>query len=187
MPASQFLASGPGVAEDQVIPRLIYLNAATVTQRKIAPSRGGGVRCGCASNLTPVRSQSRRTGGVMFVGSKKTVMIVEDDEALAYAISRHLENIGYQTISVPGSNEAFRELDRGRSVDLVIADVKLGVGEPHGISLGRVLRNRLKDLPVIILTGFPEILEQEGPLPGRVFVKPIDLAALAAEVATALT
>jgi CheY-like chemotaxis protein len=115
----------------------------------------------------------------------RTVLIVEDDEAFAYAISRHLQSLGYTTVVANGSMAAFRELDR-QSVNVVIADVRLHTGEPHGISLGRMIRNRNPAMPVLLVTAFPELAELERPLPGPVFAKPIALDALAQAVETSL-
>lgn len=117
--------------------------------------------------------------------SGPTILIVEDDEAFAYAASRYLESCGYRSVVASGSLAAFRELDR-QSFDVVVADVFLGKNEPHGVSLGRMIRNWDQNMPVLIVTGFPEFLEAAGPLPGRTMIKPVDLAQLAAAVKTSL-
>jgi hypothetical protein len=33
-------------------------------------------------------------------------------------------------------------------------------------------------MPVLLITGYPELVEREQPLPGQVFVKPVELDAL---------
>jgi CheY-like chemotaxis protein len=123
----------------------------------------------------------------MIFRSKKTILIVDDDEAFAYATSRYLQELGYNTIIVGSSSAALREFESGRAIDLMIADVKLLPGEPHGISLARVVQNHRRDLPVILLTAYPEVFELEKPLPGPAFGKPIDLARLAGEVKISLS
>ena len=116
---------------------------------------------------------------------RKTLLIVDDDETFAYAASRYLESVGYATVVASGSMEAFRVLER-TSVDLMIADVRLHDSEPHGVSLGRMLRNRNPAFPVLLVTAYPALIEQEKPLPGPVLVKPVELSDLAKAVEEAL-
>jgi CheY-like chemotaxis protein len=113
--------------------------------------------------------------------SRPTVLIVEDDEAFAYAAAKYLESRGYNSVIAAGSMAAFRELDR-TAVDVVVADVMLGPNEPHGVSLGRMIRNRDKNMPVVLVTAFPDLLEREKPLPGPALQKPVDLDRLALAV-----
>ena len=84
-----------------------------------------------------------------------------------------------------GSFLAFDELDR-HPVDIVIADVRLNPGEPHGIALGRMIRNRNQNMPVVLVTAYPELLEAEKPLPGPASSKPVDLRLLASAVRAAI-
>jgi CheY-like chemotaxis protein len=116
----------------------------------------------------------------------RTLLIVDDDEAFAYAAGRYFKGLGFETIVASGSISAFRELER-RPVDAMIADVRLGTDEPHGISLGRMVRNVNREMPVLLVTAYPELLEREKPLPGPSFVKPVDLKLLASAVRASLT
>ena len=134
--------------------------------------------------LSPERTSEPPSGSTTSTRSAKTVLIVEDDEAFAYAASRHLQQLGYQTIVTSGSFLAFDELDR-HPVDIVIADVRLNPGEPHGIALGRMIRNRNQNMPVLV-TAYPELLEAEKPLPGPALSKPVDLRLLASAVRAAI-
>ena len=115
----------------------------------------------------------------------RTLLIVDDDEAFAYAASRYFQGLGFEAIVADGSISAFRELER-KSIDVMIADVRLGSGEPHGISLGRMVRNVKREMPVLLVTAYPELLEREKPLPGPSFVKPVDLKLLASAVRASL-
>lgn len=130
---------------------------------------------------TKATAEQPSKGDAGKAASSKTVLIVEDDEAFAYAASRHLRQVGYQTVVVGSSLAAFREIEQ-KPVDLVISDVCLHAGEPHGVALGRMIRNRDPGLPVILITAFPDLLEKEKPLPGPAFTKPVSLVVLAAAV-----
>jgi DNA-binding NtrC family response regulator len=100
----------------------------------------------------------------------KTILIVDDDEIYAYALGRFLQSRGYTLVVTNGSFAALRELET-KPVDLVITDLRLHAGEPHGASLGRMIRNRRQDMPVILITACVNLAELEQPLPGPVFDK----------------
>jgi CheY-like chemotaxis protein len=117
--------------------------------------------------------------------SRPTVLVVEDDEASAYALSRYFLSRGYNAVVASGSMMAFRELDH-QQVDVVITDVRLNKGEPHGVALGRMIRNRDINTPVFLITAYPDSVEAEGPLPGPVFAKPVELARLTEAVEASL-
>ncbi len=112
------------------------------------------------------------------------ILIVEDDAAFAYAASRHLESAGYRTIVVGSSMAALGKLDNS-PVDLVITDVRLLDGEPHGLALGRMVGARRPKIPVILVTAYPDVLEGQA-LPGPVLCKPVDLSALSQAIRTSL-
>jgi DNA-binding response OmpR family regulator len=106
-----------------------------------------------------------------------TVLIVEDDPVFSYAVKRHLERHHYRVICVTSSMDAFKQFEN-EQIDVLIADVRLLDGEPHGLSLARTLRNKRPTLPVILVTAYPELLEGDSALPGLVLHKPFELATL---------
>ncbi len=113
------------------------------------------------------------------------VLIVEDDEAFAYAASRHLQSIGYRTIVVDGSMAALAKLEY-EWVDLVLTDVVLRKGEPHGLALGRMVALRQPGIPVVLVTAYPDIIAGQA-LPGPMLHKPVALNLLARAVDTSLS
>ena len=114
-----------------------------------------------------------------------TILIVEDDPAFAYAVQRHLEGHKYRVISVENSMDALNQFDR-ENIDLVITDIRLLKGEPHGLSLARTIRNARPRIPVILVTAYPELLAGETAIPGLVFNKPVELATLLGAVRACL-
>ena len=121
----------------------------------------------------------------MSTPSQPTILIVEDDAAFAYAVRRHLESNKYSVISVESSMEALNHFDR-QHIDLVITDIRLLKGEPHGLSLARTIRNARPKIPVILVTAYPELLAGETAIPGLVFNKPVELATLLSAVRACL-
>lgn len=83
--------------------------------------------------------------------SKKTILVVDDEEHILELIQYNLENGGYQVIKAESGEEAL-ELLESNSVDLALLDLML-----PGIDGIEVLRNirssqKYRMLPVIILT-----------------------------------
>jgi CheY-like chemotaxis protein len=116
---------------------------------------------------------------------KATILIVEDDTAFGYAVKRHLESHDYSVVSASSSLEALKEFET-QTIDLVITDIRLLKGEPHGLSLARTLRQKKPRIPVILVTAYPELLQGEPSLPGLVFNKPVELATLRSAVKACL-
>jgi CheY-like chemotaxis protein len=117
--------------------------------------------------------------------AEQSILIVDDDDIYAYALSRFLKSCGYTTTIADGSMAAFRALEI-QKFDLVVTDLRLHTGEPHGASLGRMIRNKYRDMPVVLVTAHPDLAEIEKPLPGPIFDKVTPLHKLAHAVATAL-
>jgi CheY-like chemotaxis protein len=106
--------------------------------------------------------------------AKKTLLIVDDDEASAYAFAQRLRSEGYMTITVEGSIAALEKIE-DQSIDLAIVDVMLQKGEPHGIALARMLRYRMRNLPILFVTAYPDVVEEEGRVDHPILIKPVDL------------
>jgi DNA-binding response OmpR family regulator len=104
----------------------------------------------------------------------RTILIVDDDDAFSYAISRHLESNGYNVVVASGSMAALRKLDIG-VFDLVVIDVALQPEEPHGVSLALMIGRNHPGTSVLFVTGRRDLIEIVGSLPGDVLYKPIEL------------
>ena len=115
----------------------------------------------------------------------KKIVIVEDDEAFAYAAAKALRQAGYEVFQAESSMTGIDLLDRERP-DLLLVDVRLPEGQPHGIALARIARYRHPQLPVLYVTAYPDLVEVEGDKLGRIHQKPIDLDRLVSEVAAEL-
>ncbi len=81
--------------------------------------------------------------------SQARVLVVEDDEALRYALCDTLEYGGYAALSACNGVEALRTLDK-EAVDLVISDVQMD--EMDGHALLREVRSSRPQLPFVLVT-----------------------------------
>lgn len=89
----------------------------------------------------------------------ENILYVDDDEAVASANSRILENLGYSVSTFSSSTLAIKEfLEKPEAYDLVLTDMAMPgmTGEKFA---QRVMKIR-PDIPVIICTGFSEQLDE---------------------------
>jgi CheY-like chemotaxis protein len=112
-----------------------------------------------------------------------TILFIEDDEAFSYAISRLLTDAGFEVIPATDFSTALDVIYSARPLDLLLTDVRMPMGQPHGFALARMARQRRGGLPVLYLTGVSEIPEPEREAAyGKILAKPIDADALIAEI-----
>jgi CheY-like chemotaxis protein len=114
------------------------------------------------------------------------ILLVEDDPVFGYTLARFLRADGHDVLSCDGPIEALEELESDRPIDLLVTDLRLADGMPHGFSLGRMAKLRRAGLPIIFITGFPAMADQDRTPPGPVIIKPFALDTLAAMVADQL-
>ena len=84
----------------------------------------------------------------------KRMLVVDDEEPVRDFLSRVLERHGYQVRCAREGNEAL-ELMEEEVPDCVLLDLKMpGMDGPETL---KRIRERYQALPVVILTGYPEI------------------------------
>jgi len=81
---------------------------------------------------------------------KSRILIVDDDEIVRIGIAEGLEREGFETVRADSARQAM-EIVAMETVDLVLTDLVME-GE-SGLSLLKQLRERLPDLPVMVITG----------------------------------
>jgi len=122
------------------------------------------------------------------------ILVVDDDEDLAEALSAVLKSAGYSVTWAANGTEAWRKA-QDSPPDLALVDVIMD-SVSEGVQLTHRFRRdeKLKDVPIIMLTAvnqkLPLHLGQEtgeGYLPVDKFLeKPVDPAVLLAEIAALL-
>lgn len=114
-------------------------------------------------------------------GGRESILFVDDEESLALTGVEMLQHLGYDAVGATNSREAleiFRENpDR---FDLVITD--LTMPNLTGIDFAKELMKTRPDLPIILSTGFSELItEEEAKKIGirEFFMKPYSLEQMA--------
>jgi PAS domain S-box-containing protein len=102
-----------------------------------------------------------RGGCVDEEGHGCRVLVVEDNIEVGRFSTQLLQDLGYETTWAANANEALTLLneDAGR-FDVVFSDVVMpGMS---GVELGREIRQRFPDLPVVLTSGYSHVLAEEG-------------------------
>jgi DNA-binding response OmpR family regulator len=103
----------------------------------------------------------------------KKVLVVDDDENTVKFLSAALKENGYEPVGALDGKEGMEKIE-SENPDLVILDVMMP--KKTGFVLFKQLRRneKYKDLPVIMLTGVADVLEDLDSQSGEEEVRPFD-------------
>ncbi|HVI28795.1 PAS domain S-box protein [Hansschlegelia sp.] len=95
------------------------------------------------------------------VGDGRRVLIVEDNVEVGGFATQTLQDLGYVTSWAMNASEALVMLkDPGARFDVVFSDVVMpGM---NGVDLAREIRRLTPELPVVLASGYSDVLAQEG-------------------------
>jgi PAS domain S-box-containing protein len=120
-------------------------------------------------------------------GHGQSVLVVEDEPALAQSVARILNEGGYRAISANGGTDALT-LDAVHGCDLLLTD--LVMPEMSGRRVAELLTQRHHDLPVLYMSGYANGLldTTQAPVDSLAFIeKPFTARLLLHKVNTMLT
>jgi PAS domain S-box-containing protein len=120
------------------------------------------------------------------LGSRATVLVVDDQEDVREVTVAHLEALGYQVVQAACGRTALDLLGRNcAGIEVVMADYAMpGMS---GIELAQAVRATCPDLPVIIVTGYVDTTGLDGRLENAALLKkPYRMNELGATVEYAL-
>jgi CheY-like chemotaxis protein len=111
----------------------------------------------------------------------RAVLVVEDDDDVRRVTAEALEACGYRPLLAANAADALEVLGRER-VDMMVSDIVMpGMS---GIELAQAARQRRRDMPVLLITGYAAALEDEPTADGvEVLRKPFLPADLCARLA----
>jgi signal transduction histidine kinase len=116
-------------------------------------------------------------------GRLRRVLLVDDEALVRHATLMQLQALGYEVSEAEGPLQALALLDQGLRPDLLLTDHVMS--EMTGVRFAQKVRERLADLPVLIITGYANLAPSE--LHGfEVLRKPFRQAELAQSLARLL-
>jgi len=81
------------------------------------------------------------------------ILVVEDNASYRRIVVRLLERAGFAVSEAPDFAQAMKVIEGPLPLDLLLSDIGLGAGAPHGFSIGSIARARRPALPIIYMTG----------------------------------
>ncbi|WP_342167389.1 PAS domain S-box protein [Methylobacterium sp. SD21] len=110
-------------------------------------------------------------------GHGTCVLLVEDNHEVGAFAAQALEELGYSTVWAVDAEKALNEFERiPYRFEVVFSDVVMpGM---NGVDLARELRRRRPDLPVVLTSGYSEVLAEQGTHGFELLRKPYSVADL---------
>ncbi|MEK6760264.1 MAG: response regulator [Deltaproteobacteria bacterium] len=90
---------------------------------------------------------------------KKRILVVDDEEGLRLLYKEELEDEGWAVLLASSGEDALKMLDKELS-DLVLLDIKMPGMD--GVEVLRRVKEKWKDLPVILCTAYPHYKHDFG-------------------------
>jgi EAL domain-containing protein (putative c-di-GMP-specific phosphodiesterase class I)/CheY-like chemotaxis protein len=115
------------------------------------------------------------------------VLVVDDEDLTLKSIQRVLEHFGHDVVVARNGRDALRWLVGTSGLDVVISDIRMP--EMTGMDLLRAVREHDLDLPVILMTGAPEVESAMQAIDYGAYKyieKPLDLHLLQGSIARAI-
>ena len=130
---------------------------------------------GTAASRAAAQSEGRISVGG---GGRGRLLLVDDDGPLKAALGRTLARAGFE-VDMASNASGAAELLASSNYDVVLSDIAMPGGD--GLQLLRTVRQRFADLPVVLMTGSPELSTAVKAVALGAFdylVKPVDTKAL---------
>jgi CheY-like chemotaxis protein len=82
------------------------------------------------------------------------ILVLDDDEAFRQTVVKLLEAAGFEVLEAINMGDVLTKLEQAAPpVDLLLADLRLAPGTPHGFSIARVVQMRHRSVKIVFMTG----------------------------------
>lgn len=81
------------------------------------------------------------------------ILVVEDDPGFRRTVVRMLESAGFAVTAAQGFSDAMKAIETVNEISLLLADIEMPAGKPHGYSIGASARRYRHDLKIVYMTG----------------------------------
>jgi CheY-like chemotaxis protein len=118
--------------------------------------------------------------------AKHVAWVVDDDELFRFVATEYLKKAGYNATGFSHSMKALAAFEAGARPDVLIVDLMLQEGEPHGLALASMLRLKQPALSVIYVTAGAGLQVSRLAAFSTVLLKPLRLEELGGAVRAVL-
>jgi CheY-like chemotaxis protein len=84
---------------------------------------------------------------------RQHILVVEDDKAYEPVIRRMLETAGFRVTTANDFITALPVIESNEHLDLLLVDINMPIGTPHGLSIGLMAGSKRHDLKIIYMSG----------------------------------
>ena len=139
------------------------------------PGQGTRVELYLPRSTMPLSPLPGRNAQLEEMHASGRILFVEDDTLVREAVTRGLEEAGFEVLVAPDGERALAMIEAGLDVDVAFSDIVMP-GKISGIDLAGILRERRPGLPVVLATGYTD---QRATVPGvQVLAKPYEIGQL---------
>lgn len=85
--------------------------------------------------------------------STARILVLDDNEPFRRTVAHMLATAGFAVAEAGSMSEVLAALDGAEPVDLLLADLRLAPGSPHGFSIGRMVQMQQPQIKLIFMTG----------------------------------
>ncbi|MBY0320009.1 MAG: response regulator [Reyranella sp.] len=114
------------------------------------------------------------------------VLVVEDDPQFRRLTVRMLKRAGYTVSEADGFELALNLVSSDPSIEVVVTDIGMPAGTPHGMSIAKMIRSRRTQVKVVYMTGGDAEKMTQHADGAAVLQKPFDSEALTTAVRNAI-
>jgi CheY-like chemotaxis protein len=171
------LARPEDLADRQKAVRFLeFIHAAATHAAEVVRRMRGFYRCddGDRTEVFHFAEPARPTGP----GQGRRVLLVDDDAMVGEVLEEFLRSAGHDVVTVHSGQDALNALDRG-GFDVVITDRSMP--DMNGDELAQAVKERSPGQPVIMVTGFGDLMADAGEQPSAVDLlvpKPVSMEKL---------
>jgi two-component system, response regulator PdtaR len=117
----------------------------------------------------------------MITQSPVTVLVVEDEAFLLFAIADELREAGYDVLEASNADQAISLLEVHRDIRILFTDIDMP-GSMDGLRLSAAVRDRWPPVKIIVTSGKQQPARDAMPSGGVFLPKPYAAAAVAATI-----
>jgi signal transduction histidine kinase len=92
--------------------------------------------------------------------ASRTILLVEDEQPVRLIAAEILKDAGYTVIEAANGPDAIKLVENNEKIDILVSDVSMPQGM-SGVELARAARALLPQLPVLLTSGYAEVLSRD--------------------------
>ena len=116
------------------------------------PGQGTEVTLWLPVASSPVMQAESRAPETPLLKGSVHVLLVDDEDLVRDSTAHLLQDLGYQVTEAPSAAVALDLFDAGLRPDVLVTDYVMA--DITGVQLARQIRQRINDLPILIITGY---------------------------------